>query len=385
MTRAACMLLAAGTLAAGCVDPNDPAVNPKAAHALGGWQDLLAPEAMDGWRLTPTYRGAKPWKLADGAFEGTDSWIGHERLLGDFILEGELLFNGRSQGGIVIRGDRDAAAPWVGGYELDIDWAPDRKHGHIHFPGYPEPYAGSALLEVGRWHRFRVEARGTKVRVALDGRQAIRFTDDRFRYGHICLEGESGGVKYRRLRVIGLDAAEPGGPRSPWTDLFDGKTMTGWLRVAGRASIGRGGMRLGRADGTSTVLLKDGGFRNGMVEFDVRRRGGQEASSYSFGLRCGGGLAWQSVYVVCRREQVGACRGSARKQFPALEATAKIEPTDWPERWRIVLNEGLVEVHRFGKKVLAYRDVDPQGGGIGITADRCMLEVRAVRYRPLRK
>lgn len=170
------------------------------AEKLGPAVDLLAPEQIKQWRLTPTYRDEEPWTLADGVFQGSGSWVGHSAVFADFVLECEFLFADQ-QGGIVIRGSRASREPWRSGYELDIDWAEGRTHGHIHFPVHPQPYAGAALFEPGVWHTVRIEARGKTITVFLDGKRALRFTSDQFLRGQICLEGEKGGVQYRSLRV----------------------------------------------------------------------------------------------------------------------------------------------------------------------------------------
>jgi hypothetical protein len=170
----------------------------------GQWQQLLTSEAVGGWSLTPAFADEPRWPLRNGVFEGTNSWVGYERVYGDFVLECEFLFDGSSQGGIVIRGDRRAETPWSSGYELDIDWAPGHRQGHVHFPVLPKPYAGEIRFDVGKWHHVRIEARGSKVVVTLDGKEQIRFTNAQFGKGHVCLEGEPGGVKYRSLRVLPL-------------------------------------------------------------------------------------------------------------------------------------------------------------------------------------
>ncbi len=165
------------------------------------WQNLLSPDAMTHWHPTPTYASAPPWTLADGVYGGQDSWVAYDEAFGDFVLECEFLFSGKVEGGIVIRGDATSAEPWKSGYELDIDWAPDREHGHIHFPVLPEPYVGQALFRVGEWHAVRIQARRDRVAVTLDGRDALRFENGQFARGQIILEGHADGVKYRNLRV----------------------------------------------------------------------------------------------------------------------------------------------------------------------------------------
>ena len=143
-------------------------------------------------------------------------------------------------------------------------------------------------------------------------------------------------------------------------------------------------MSISLSPNTQAILLLTGGnYRNGQIEFDVWRRDRRLANCYSFGLRTRGGLAWRSLYVVVWPWEVGFCRGSATKMFPELEKKATLGPDRRPVTWRLVLDEGDVTVFRNGQKLLTYHDPKPEPGTIGITADGCELEVRAVRYRPL--
>ena len=162
---------------------------------------LFSPEELPRWKPTPGYENAPPWRLRDGAYEGFRSWVAHPDVFGDFVLEVEVLFVGKGEGGIVLRGDADSREPWNSGYELDIDWAADRKHGHIHFPGKPKLDVGEAPIEVNQWTPVEIRAKGENVTVYLKGQRVLSFTDAEFRKGNICLEGHTEGVKYRKLRV----------------------------------------------------------------------------------------------------------------------------------------------------------------------------------------
>ena len=84
-----------------------------------------------------------------------------------------------------------------------------------------------------------------------------------------------------------------------WRYLLDGKSLTGWMTVQGKAEVAGGAIRLDGQAGKATILLKGQPFTDGMVAFDVHRRS-DAGGAYTFGLRCGGGLAWRSIYVVCR-------------------------------------------------------------------------------------
>ena len=50
--------------------------------------------------------------------------------------------------------------------------------------------------------------------------------------------------------------------------------------------------------------------------------------------------------------------------------------------WRFVMNGRTIECYRRGGKLLSHIDPAPRGGTIGLTASRCRIEIRSIRYRP---
>lgn len=124
--------------------------------------------------------------------------------------------------------------PTLGGSDPDRDWRPAVTEGYeiqIDDRGYdPEKRAtGSALhltgaiyrlaparslasRGVGAWNRFRIVARGTDIRVALNGVDVAHLDHDvgRRRSGHIALQGHHEGshVQFRDLRIRPIDARE---------------------------------------------------------------------------------------------------------------------------------------------------------------------------------
>jgi len=172
--------------------------------------------------------------------------------------------------------------------------------------------------------------------------------------------------------------------RPPAEVLFDGNSLDGWRTIQGSVRMEDGRLVVGRAGGKSTLVSRRS-FRDGELELDVRRRGGDgPRGPYTFGLRIGGGLlSWRSVYVICRPDRVEACTGSAANWHPKPEVVVELGPAGDIERWRFVLDGPEITCFRSGAAVLAYRDSKPQEGALAITADDCILEVLAVRYRPL--
>ena len=164
--------------------------------------ELFSSANLSKWRLVRGYEDRPAWGWRQGGYTGDNSCIAYPQEFGNFVLECEFLFQGKGEGGIQLRGDAGAAESWEVGYQLDVDWAPDKTHGHIHFPVNPTPYCGEALFTVGEWHAVRVTADGPKIVVELDGNQVLEFEDDEYTSGHICLQGEKDGVLYRELKVI---------------------------------------------------------------------------------------------------------------------------------------------------------------------------------------
>ena len=160
---------------------------------------LLGSEEIANWRIV--FGPETPWSLDEGAYRGHDNWTGYGPVPDDFVLECEFLFDGKGEGGIAFRCNLDAEYPWRQGYELDIDWASDRKQGHVHFPGNPQPCVGEARFEVGKWHAVRIVAKGDSVTVFLNGKQVLAFQDAEFKSGQLCLEGHETGVVYRNITL----------------------------------------------------------------------------------------------------------------------------------------------------------------------------------------
>jgi hypothetical protein len=329
------------------------------------------------WRLTRSFAGIEKWSFIDSAFEGSDGWIGHSRIFGDFILEGDFLYNGKSQGGVLVRGDRDAWFPCLSGYEMDID-ADMPGSGHISFPFRPQPNPGIVQFPVGEWQHFRIKALGQNIAVKLNGKDVIRFRDDHYRYGHLCLEGEKGGVRFKNLKVQNLDKDTLKGPRSPWTELFDGAGTGGWT-PSGNVTVSNGAMEIAGSKAASGITFKDLSVINGVFEFDVWcKRPDQSFAPYRIGLK-GIGDSAQACFT-CRPGCVLSCGpGKCVSPFPMFEATK------WSEFWRIEVKDKNVSAFRFGEKVISCTGPLSCVKAVSVSADSCLLLVRGVRYRSIEK
>ncbi len=362
-----CVVLLPFLLAAAPVKPKKGVVKPVPFASL-----------MDAscWKLTKAYRSIQPWTLSDSVFEGSDGWIAHNLDLADFVLEGDFLYNGKSEGGVLVRGDAEAWIPWLHGYKMDID-ADMPGTGHIHFPYRPQPNPGVVQFPVDVWQHFGIRAVGREVSVKLNGKEVLRFRDDHYRYGRICLEGEKGGVRYRNLKLQRLDTSPPSGARSPYTELFDGATLGAWA-PSGSVSAENGVVELDGLRGTSGVRLP-GCIGTGTVELDVwcKRPQGSSAA-YRIGFASGNPEA--GPCFTCRTNRISSCgTGRCTSQFPMfMETTCS-------ECWRFDISGKSVDAFRFGEKVLSCTDAPGPDAGISVSADSCVLLLRGARYKPAAK
>jgi len=343
------------------------------------WRELFAPEAMAQWVPADL-------QIEDGVLDAAGKqWVGHEEQLRNFILECDFLFRqpGRGQGGIVLRGDRGSSTSWLSGYELDIDGAADDM-GHVHFPCYPQPHSGEIRFERGQWQHLRVEARDDTFTVALNGRKGIEFKDDRFRYGQISLEGSPVGVKYRNLRIQNLDDEEPGGRRSPWADLYDGKGANGWHRQEGTLKTAANRPMLIGQDGQSAAVVWQGKpiAAESTVEFNVWRKGTDPRGYYDLILKCDAEKPLASgIHLICYRGRVDAFFKPGNGKPAQLLGTKEIEPTKWPEQWRFVMAKNRIDCYRFGNKLMTAEFAGATSAGIAMATHGDRLEVRRVSVR----
>ena len=329
------------------------------------------------WKLTKAFTKIEKWSFKDSTLEGSDGWIGHSCTFGDFVLEGDFLYNGKSQGGVLFRGDREAWFPNLSGYEMDID-ADMPGSGHISFPFRPQPNPGIVAFPVGEWQHFSIRAIEQEIAVKLNNKEVIRFRDDHYRYGQICLEGEKGGIIYKNLKVQTLDKHLLKGPRSPWMELFDNAGMGSWS-PHGSVGVSNGAMEIDGGKNSSNITFTDLPGSMGVFELDVWcKRPDQSFAPYriTFG---GDGDPTQACFT-CRPSCVLSCgTGKCVSPFPMFEATK------WSEFWRFEVNDKNVSAFRFGEKVLVCTGSLAAVKAVSLSADSCMLLVRGARYKGIEK
>lgn len=198
----------------------EPRISANLANKINLFTDLT------GWRMAghgcflPRDDGVLESEGGPGLFWFTAAQFG------DFVLEIDWRIQALTDNsGVFIRtpslGSGNPDTDWCPaverGYEIQIDdrgYDPERKvsGSELHRSGaiYRLAPAGrAASLAPGRWNRFRIVARGSVIRVELNGLETARLEDDvgRLRCGHVGLQCHHQGsrVQFRRLGIERLE------------------------------------------------------------------------------------------------------------------------------------------------------------------------------------
>jgi hypothetical protein len=189
-------------LLAGCKCP----CGGQTAKSLFNGRDLSGWVAMHGGE----------WKVEDGAIVGRNgtnwstnpeksgSWLRSEKEYSDFILELEYAINARGNSGVFIRSALEKN-PAFTGHEMQIL----DDHGRE-----PKKSTSGALYDVvaarkntskppGEWNQVRIETKGKRIQITMNGEPIIDYETDRLTRGYIGLQDHDTNavVKFRNIRI----------------------------------------------------------------------------------------------------------------------------------------------------------------------------------------
>ena len=192
------------------------------AGAPEGTVVLFDGESTDGWRQI----GPGGFTLEDGALVshgGMGLFYYAERPFRDFVLE--LQYRSSSPGansGVFVRFPEQTDDPWVpveAGYEIQIDDLRDPLHrtGSVYTFA---PSSHEASRGAGEWNDYRIEVRGQRYEIFLNGEKVNDFMGNRGREGYIGLQNhdDDSRVAFRNIRVTPLRTSDA--PES-LADLFE--------------------------------------------------------------------------------------------------------------------------------------------------------------------
>jgi hypothetical protein len=134
---------------------------------LAGWKVSAAPEC---------------WSIVDGVLVGKNnpnksgSILWTEKSHADFVVEAEFRYQGKIDSGVFLRNESEQIQIGISGsLKRDMTCSPyiGKKK------SYPVQAVGvDLLLKEGAWNQIKIEVRGKKYLVTLNGKQVLDYTTD---------------------------------------------------------------------------------------------------------------------------------------------------------------------------------------------------------------
>lgn len=208
-------------LAAAGLSAYEPPINSLTPQEKSqGFVLLFNGENLDGWK-----GDARFWSVENGAVVGSsdthspeqNTFLIYEKPFSDFILKVDVkLRNGNS--GIQFR---SKALPdfVVHGYQADLSYAGERSAwGNFYEEKgrgrgvMPTPAAGwekaKDIVRTGDWNHYEIYAKGSHIRLKLNGKVTIDAHDDQASSGVIAFQlhrGDPMEVRFRNIKIKPLD------------------------------------------------------------------------------------------------------------------------------------------------------------------------------------
>ena len=211
------------------------------------WSNLFDGSTLQGW----VKRGGEaPYRVEDGAIVGTivpgkkdaegkivsgtpNTFLCTEKYYGDFVLELEFKVDPQMNSGVQVRSNSFDSYDngRVHGYQVEIDPSARAWTGGIYdearrgwlfdLGGKPGAQKDTPALQKARtafkqneWNRFRVEAKGSRIKTWVNGVPVSDLKDDMTKRGFIALqvhgskELEPIEVRWRNIRIQALTPAQ---------------------------------------------------------------------------------------------------------------------------------------------------------------------------------
>ncbi|MBM3735936.1 MAG: DUF1080 domain-containing protein [Acidobacteria bacterium] len=225
-----------------------------AAAAAQDLKPLFDGKTLKGWHQCngkATYSVEKG-EIVGRTVEGSpNSFLCTDREYGDFVLELETKTDPVLNSGIQIRSHKYATdqevitenkgsrrvrhpAGRIHGYQVEIANEASGSSGGIYDEARrgwvaniaTDPAASKAFKD-NQWNKYRIEARGDRIRTWVNGVPAADLTDSMDLTGYIALQVHSfkgphpAEVRWRNVRLADLG-------KHQWRRIFDGSTLKGW-------------------------------------------------------------------------------------------------------------------------------------------------------------
>ena len=162
----------------------------------GEWQTLFNGTDLTGW----THENGGTFIVTNSLIhmEGGQGWLRTDKEYTDFVLEVEwrgLVTNFNS--GIFIR------APMEGNPWATNVWQINLKQSAVGevLAGSRKAVLSTTKRPVGEWVSYRIEARGKKLTLWIDGERAWEYDEFEPVQGYIGLQAEGRAIEFRNIRV----------------------------------------------------------------------------------------------------------------------------------------------------------------------------------------
>ena len=163
-----------------------------------GWVTLFDGTSLDHWNRV----GDANWRIVDGLLQADrgEGYLVSKNSYRDLEVRAEFWVDDKANSGIFIRTTNPREITPLNSYEVNI------------FDRRPDPsYGTGAIVEVarvssmpkaaGRWNTYEITAKGSQLRVVLNGIETVRVEDSKFASGPVSLQYAGGVVKFRRIQV----------------------------------------------------------------------------------------------------------------------------------------------------------------------------------------
>jgi hypothetical protein len=170
---------------------------------------LFDGKSLEGWKTT----GADDcWQVKDAVIVGKSnekkqgSVLWTKEVFTDFVLEAEFRFSGQIDSGFFLRNESEQIQLGVSrSLKRDMTCSP-----YIGKKGiYPVEAVGvDSLLKTGEWNKIKIEVKGKKYIVTLNGKQVLDYTtDEALEKGPVGLQVHPGvdmEISFRNLTLTAL-------------------------------------------------------------------------------------------------------------------------------------------------------------------------------------
>ena len=393
--------------------------------AENGFAPLFPGDSLSGWKVSDwsnirTAQKVKgtPWKIEDGVLYGLNkrTWIISPKEYGDFVLKFDSQISKGSNGGIGLRFPLDGD-PAYKGMEIQVvdhdvyyggSSQPQQRTGSI----YDEIAAKDATKPVGQWNSWEITARGSQVKIMLNGQKVIdadlaRETKARQKKGsplaerplkgHIGFQNLNGTITLRNIMIKELD--------EEFVSLFNGRNLEGWVNVncAPETWTVRDGMII--CSGIPTGELRtEKQYENYILELEWRHmkaRGNAGLFIHSDPLPAPGQPFTRAIEVqildgrntenYTSHGDMFAIHGATMKPdrphpggwMRSLPSERRCKPAGQWNHYRLESRDGTVSLAVNGKVVTRASDANPRKGYICLESEGSETHFRNIQIRQL--